>query len=517
MTRLVNRRRLPLAAIVIGAAACAWLAACTNDPFDPDQLPNQAPTVRFFVEPVDADQNLNPTSYFSRTFHWSGSDADGQVAEYHVSIRPDAGVEAPWDTTSRTDTTMTFTTDDEGLAEATVYLACRDDRGAMSDTLVRFVPLRNFPPILNFQSDFDPLVNLQREFVYDGEAIADTVYWNWGVMNLRCFAFDLDGNSTMDATYRYTAADTDPDEVRAWDDPEADPMLHWLEAPLPESGDVLEFEIVLKGLPAGQRTVTVAVTDEADAETRLTYSWEVRAPQGRVLVVPDNSGGTAKAFYREFLASYFGEDGWDEYEFWFGYPDDDRVLLESMRLFDAVMWFDGGGTSAFLKLAAEREGAVEQYVLPTDGVPAGRLLMISRNLTGASSGLPYYFRQAVIGVSPAGLPASAMEPTSAALGAQALGAQAWLPAMTLESRTARGIGLEPLTGSEVLYQFEECRSCFGRRPPYDPIIGVRRPDRATSELARTVGISFQLEYMNQTEAQAALAAIFEYELGVTAP
>ena len=223
-------RRIGRFAVTALAASLA-LAACTNDPFDPSSVANERPVVRFFVGPVDPDGELNPTSYFARTFHWSGSDRDGQVEEFYVSIRLDPAVPAPWDTTTRTDTTMTFQTDDDGNAEATFYLACRDDRGALSDTLVQFVPLRNFPPAVNFQSDFEPLRNLQREFVYDGEAVVDTVYWNWGAMNLRLFAFDLDGRETMDSFYRYTCADTEPTEIRAWDDPDADVMQHWLEAP----------------------------------------------------------------------------------------------------------------------------------------------------------------------------------------------------------------------------------------------------------------------------------------------
>ncbi|HOX26130.1 MAG TPA: hypothetical protein PLL30_08795 [Candidatus Krumholzibacteria bacterium] len=503
--------------VLVAILIALGLAACTNDPFDPATVPNQRPTVRFFVEPVDSTGELNPTSYFQRTFHWSGSDVDGRVVAYFVSIRPDSAVPAPWDTTTDTDTTMSFTTDDEGRAQATVMLACQDDLGAVSDTLVRYIPLRNFPPALNFQSDFEPLVNLQREYVYDGDAVVDTTYWNWGVMNVRCFAFDLDGNATMDHFYRYTLADGEPEVTLPWDDPAADPLQHWLAVPFEGVADIYEFELLLKDIPPGERELTIAVRDEADAETRLSLQWEVRAPRGPLLVVPDNSGTGTRQFYRDFLAEYFGEGGWDEYDFWFGFPDDVFVLLETMRLFEGVFWFDGGSTSQILVTAADRDGALEQYLLPTDSAEPGKLLMISRNLTGTASGLTPYFRQTVLGVSPSGRPQTQMVPAASAVGAPALGTASWLPTMTIENRTGRGIGLSPLEQTEVLYQFAECIRCFGSREPHDPIIGVRRPDRATSEFARVAGFSFQLETMVQAEARAALAAVLQYELGVTAP
>ena len=62
------------------------------------------------MTPVDSATVLNPTSYFNRTFRWSGTDVDGWVVEYHLSIRTDSAVPAPWDTTARTDTTMSFVT-----------------------------------------------------------------------------------------------------------------------------------------------------------------------------------------------------------------------------------------------------------------------------------------------------------------------------------------------------------------------------------------------------------------------
>jgi len=510
-------RRWTVTALILAVGACVWLGACTNDPFDPSTLPNQPPVMSFFVEPVDPDGELNPTSYFERTFRWSGSDPDGMVTEYHVSIRTTPDDPAPWDTTAVTDTTMNFITDDDGQAEATFYLACRDDKGAMSDTLITYVPLQNFPPALNFQSDFEPLVNLQREFILEGETVVDTTYWNWGAMNARLFAFDLDGNSTMDDFYRYTCADTDPTEVKDWDDPEADPMLHWLQAPFEGTSDILDFEVFVSGLPAGQRTLTVAVADEADAVTRFTYSWEVRAPRGPMLVIPDNSGTSTRLFYRNFLAEYFGEDGWDEYDFWYGMPDNDLVLVESMRQFEAVFWFDGGGTSSILEACSQRDGPIETYTNPSTDDDPGRFMIISKNLTGASTGLSAYFIRNVMGVNTAGRPVTAMVPSNLALDAEALGTADWLPPLVVDSRRGRGMGLDPLVGTEILYQFPECIRCFGSRDPWDPIIGVRVPARDVDALANTLGLSFQLEYLEEEGVYQALSGIFEYELGVPSP
>lgn len=522
------RRRRYLRGLVIVGLCALGVAACTNDPFDPAGVPNRRPTVRFFVGPVTPDGELSPTSYFNRTFHWSGSDADGRVEEYYVSIRTAADVPAAWDTTTATDTTLTFTTDDEGRAEATFLLACRDDQGAVSDTLVQYVPLRNFPPALNFQSDFEPLVNLQREIISEGGTPVDTVYWNWGVMNVRCFAFDLDGNATMDDFYRYTLADTEPTETYPWDDPAADPSQHWLAVPFDGVADILEFELLLTDVPPGARTLTIAVRDEADAETRLRYSWEVRAPRGRLLMVGDNSGPATRTFYRTFLDGYFGAGGWDEYDFWFGLPDDPDVLLETLRRFDCVLWFDGGGTSAVLEAVTGRNGPLERYILPTDGAAPGRLLMVSRNLTGAASLIGTYFRQNVFGIHPTAEPPSELRPTALGAGMDVLGLEPYLPTMNLQSQLGRGRGLkprydEPTTAYDELYRFEDCYRCFQGQPApppggvFMPLIAVRRPQRVVQTYAQAVGFSFELHAMAPAGAYAALAAVLEHELGVAAP
>lgn len=507
--------------LVCAVAVVAVLGSCTNDPFDPSSLENERPVIRFFAEPVDPDAELSDTSYYSRSYHWSGSDVDGLVELYFVSIRGDAAVEAPWEATTRTDTTMTFVTDDAGEADVVFYLACRDDRGAMSDTLVRHVPVSNSRPVLNLQRDFEPLTNLQREFVDNGEAGIDTVYWNWGSMNLRCFAADLDGRATMDSFYYYHTADEDPPDTVAFT-PDADPMLHWIEVLFEGAGEIVDFEIFVSGLPPGQRTLTVVTGDEAGAEARLPFSWEVRAPRGPVLVVPDNSGPATKEFYAGFCDQYFGAEAWDLYDFWFGFPDDPNILLKTLRKFECVLWFNGGGTSAVLEAAAERDGVLEEYVLAPDGSPAGRLMMISRSLVGTQSGLSPYFRQTMFGINPTGDPPNELQPTALALGLEALGAEPHLPTMVLDDRFGRGRGIQmrydETDAYDELYRFEESVRVFSGQGNnvWAPLIAVRRPMRtAENNRADTVGVSFELHAMEQAGAYAALAAMFEHELQVT--
>ncbi len=516
-----------MAAAVVAAAIIAGCAA--NEPFDPSTVPNQAPVVRLFVGPVDPGGTLNATSYYRRTFRWSGTDTDGWVRQFYVSIRTQAGVPAPWDTTTRTDTTMTFTPDDIGHAEATFLLVCRDDRGALSDTVVQYVPMRNFPPAVNFESDFDPLRNLQRELIdINGQittnpsAAVDTNYFNWGPMNFRMFALDLDGAETMDEFYRYTLADGDALPTVDEGEPGADPNLAWVRVPFNSSADIKKFEIVLDDVPAGPaRTLRISVKDEANSDANFSYTWEVREPKGPVLFVGEGLSPTGRAYYENLLNARYGVDGWDRYSFWIvNSPDSPSLLLETFRKFEAVLWTDAGSGSQNLLRVSALNGVLQQYLWPVDDSDPGAFLYVSKSLVGPTSGLTSAFLQAVVGVSPTPSPAA---PLNIPTAKQALHQGGTLPDMiTTRTTTGSGVGIQRLAAgdNEPLYRMETC-TCYGdpRRPqePYDPIVGIRVPARTTSAQARFAGLSIQLDIFEASQAAAVINGILESELGVVVP
>jgi hypothetical protein len=235
--------------------------------------------------------------------------------------------------------------------------------------------------------------------------------------------------------------------------------------------------------------------------------------------VPDNSGPNTKVLYRDFLAQEYGEGGWDEYNFWFGFPDHAFVLIESMRKFQAVLWADGGSTSPRLEEAAQTGGPLEQYLFPFGDEEPGHLLLISKGVVGSSSSIPFPFLKNVLGINPTPSPVSSI---TTVVGRSALGQQPYLPDLTSTSGFGQAVGLNYPTESNIpwasaLYQMEECVRCYGTRPPWDPIVGMRFPDYDTAALASTVTISLQLEYFNNEQVLNGLSAILSDELGVTTP
>jgi len=507
---------ISVAAVLVGMGLQVLVGCAPNDPFDPETLANHRPTVEMFVTAPDTG-SFPATSYFEREFYWHGSDQDGWITGFDLSIRLDTAVTAPWITTTKTDTFMTFVTDDNGEAEATFLLVARDNRGALSDTLREFFPLRNFPPVIHFDPDFDPLSNLQREIV-SGGAEPDTLYWNWGYSNFKLIASDRDGVATMDQFYRYTFADTEPTETYPLGDPLADPATTWVQAPFLNAGDATtgfrEFEIAADGLAVGMRTMTVSITDEGGSDSRFTYTWDVRAPRSNILYIKDNSSSIGRGCYTEFMDGRFGAGNWDTYDFWMGYPDRHTTLTAVMREYDAVLWTDGGVTSDILAKASERGGALEGYVLGTDTEPAGKLMIISSVLAGSTSRIGSNFRVQALGLDFRGDPVSALTMQA---GKQALSEVDGLSPLTSEASSAKGIGLTVLETAEILYRMEECQRCYNSRPPFDPVVGVRKPLRTEAAVAHTVSISTQLEFFNRAEVLAALNFLFDVELGVATP
>ena len=479
-------RTITAAALLAAAVgAFLWSGGCTNDPFDPDSVPNHRPVASFYVTPQPGD-TLSATSYYRRTFHWSGSDQDGFIESYHVSIQTDADVEAPWAVTTRTDTTITFTTDNQGRAFARLHVACRDDRGAMSDTLTQDVPLRNFPPVINFPADYD------------------TTFWSYNAASFRFFALDLDGNETLSDTviYYLDTADTTLSPVDV-SDPAADPLVRPVKLAI-ESLDSGLFEIGVRGLvDAGRRTLTVIVADEADARPRFTWSWDVLPKIGDVLLVDDFAGDHDLTSFHAAMDSIFPA-GWSLYDMEGGLPDRSWVLLETFREFKAVFWYSGSAVSENMGRSVDM---LVEYLDPTDPAAAeGRLLLASKEIVGNKDVIPPWFQQYHLGINPN---------TSGKLLYMDRGKTIEDPRRRLpDMRTPSGASdpqcafrvLKAKYPGKVIYEIDD-------RVNRDPAVGIMVQASDPSR-AKVVTLCLQMENLQMPTMIDGLRAIFTLELGV---
>ncbi len=488
------------------AAALAVVVAffgCTNAPFDPDSLPNQPPTARIFIGAPEGIE-LNPTSYYSRTFSWSGSDVDGFVEEFYVSVEMESGVSAPWATTTGSDTTMTFTTDDEGLAQALIRVACRDDRGAVSDTVSQYIPLRNFPPVINFVADYD------------------TLFWSYSSANFRFFAMDLDGNVTMDdsVVYYLDTADTLLSPVDE-DDPEADPAVRPVRKLIASQNEGL-FDVEFHGdAPAGARTLFVKVGDEADAVTTFTWEWDVLPVLSPVLLVDDFGGSYDTASYYAAMDTIFGLGQWSLYNLESGSTDRRWVFAETLRQFECVFWYTGSSPSATL---AQTASHVLDYLQPVDPEQTpGKLLLASKSLIGGGGLVPPGFIQTGLGVNTTPSPPSFFIPISKTVRKYDHEAWTWddpdnpwdIVALRPTASVGGSVGLLPMAWGEPVYRLEYHR--YNPRPPYEPLVGIRTPVRAESAVASAVTLTLQLEYMRMDDVVRELRYLLGEELGVELP
>ncbi len=501
---------LALVMIVIGLLGCT-----ANEPFDPEVLDNLQPVARLFVDTPEDEDELNPTSYFHRTFHWSGSDADGFVSTFFVSISPEDGVPAPWDTTTATDTTMTFAPDPlTGEASATISIVCQDNRGALSDTVSQFIPMRNHPPVVQFKSNYDPKQNMQRDLVAEPDSFT---YWNWGPTNFRLGVYDPDGIDTMDSHFRYTLAEGDPDQEWDVDDPDADVETGWIRAEFEPGIASYEFEIFVKNVNPGQKTLTISVQDEAGGDAWFQYEWEVRAPKNSILYFFDNASGPGRELYYAFLDETFGVDNWDQYEFVFGFPDRPFVLLETMKLFEIVLWTDGGSTtSTVMKTTFSRDGAMAQYL-----DVGGRLMLVSKLITepAPETGLSPVFIRNYLGVEPnLALPRGDLQIPMGKRAMAAVEAPA-MPVMYKAINFGSGRGLDLLAYSEPIYRLENCVRCYNDFDPWDPVVAFRRPPRLDNDgnpqPAQVISYALQLEYFSQDQVIASMQHTLSEEMGVS--
>lgn len=506
--RPATRLRASIWGLALAAAAGG---GCANDPFDPSTLPNQPPVVRIFV-----GGELQATSYNGATFHWAGSDPDGRVIGYHVGISLDEDLPKVWAFTTEDDTTRTYDTDQEGRAAPTLYVVAQDDRGALSDTASVTFPLVNFPPVLEFIRDFEPLAQ------------------SFGAASFEFLGFDLDGDETLEpfVDIRYEGADSTV--VVPEGDPGADPANTWVRL----DRSPTRFSLGLRDIPAGdpndefRQTLHVRIEDEAGSSTEFRYTWQVFEVRGEVLLVDDNRTQAARdLFYRDALTAHLG----DQYSVWEisgGLPSRAEDLWLTLSQFDVIVWYTSSSASENLGAA---QSALQRFVETDlhpeiDGIQTGRLLLENQAVVGPNSNLTGTFRSRVLGLSSSTDPRNALERYDIArntIGTLEIFSQvAGLPDLNSEGLNYTGgsgiyfglVGIVPLADSQALWKFESYRwggpadpSC---RLGCEPIVAVRTPATGT---ARSVTLAFQLDYANAAgNAIDALRTLLSDHLGVAA-
>jgi len=510
---LQSRRFHLLLSLALALAA----ASCANEPFDPESWQNVPPTASIWVLPAQPD-TLKPTTYNQASFHWAGTDVDGFVVGYHVSIAPVGEPPVDWIFTTSEETTATYRTDANGRAFPTLYVVAQDDRGALSDTVSVTFPLVNFPPVLEFGDGFVPARQTFSAASFD------------------FFGFDLDGDETLLPWVEYRFAGSDPDSVFDLGDSLADPSVGWVRV----AKNPTHFSMVLRNIPPGDpasdhlQTLYVRILDEAGGVSTLQHSWQVFPVVGDVLLVDDApttaSLASRDSFYRDALEILLpgAHSVWDISD---GMPDRESDIRLTLEPFRVLIWYTGSAESANLLRA---QSILTDFITgdldpTTPGTQSGRLILETSNAVGAASNLGSGFRSNILGLEKNSDPRSSFRITSNDLRAlgDTLDVEPQLPGLPVLGSAGQnylggagfffslyGFILRPQAAE--LYRFESYDYLHDRRPT-TPILASRRPDTG---LAEVIVLGFPLEFANaRGDAVQALGILLRDHLGhsVTLP
>ena len=249
------------------------------------------------------------------------------------------------------------------------------------------------------------------------------------------------------------------------------------------------------------------ITSQSQAEARPDHrQLPVTRTTGSVLLVDGGDFEIADAFYHEVMDSIFGEGNWDRYDLAEqGMPDPPELLLGVLRQYQAVIWHTRN-----IELLDAASEVLGEYLQPSyPGSPPGRLLLVAPTLYQGLAGLDPHFRTDGLGIHHLQAPVNSIH-IPAAQAALSFGDD--LPDLIADLDVPHATGVEPLEGTEVLYQMEYCPRCYSVRPPWDPMVGVRRPAIQESTFARAITLTVPLEYFDN--GLTAMQTLVQYHLGV---
>lgn len=330
------RRRLSIA-LALCAALAAALAGCGSP--RKTMLGNLPPETTLFVQgPVDT---VNHVVHL----YWFGSDVDGSIAGFELRLRnPAAPADTQWAFTVRTDSVFTVFTP-QGYVAPVFEVRAIDDAGLRDPTPAREdFQFGNQPPTVSFTGRFRTV---------------DTTF------------------ASASPTWAAQDVDGDPAKMRfrVWlDGHEADANL--------VSGRSFTFPTsqFLQGgqLQSGYRTMYLQAIDDGGMASPVDSArWYVRAPAGgghrgfgRLLIIDDvpasnPAGRSTDSLYTNAAARNLPAGTWSVLKLDTTQPfRTTEDLRQTFELFDAVVWYIGGGTTFtfYQPLLHDHEAGIAAYL-----------------------------------------------------------------------------------------------------------------------------------------------------------
>jgi hypothetical protein len=342
------RTRLLALAAVLGAVLLA--AGCG---VKGTLVPNGAPETTIFVEgPVDT---VNHVVHL----RWFGSDPDGQVARFEYRFVYPAGQEpaghdsSAWLSTTRTDSTFAVFAP-SGYSMPTFVIRAIDDDGLADPTPAR--------QVFQFKNDAPTITLVGNPVLPNTTLPVATILWT---------ANDPDG----DISLAHYLVWLDADEADAVLVPASNSFT------LPPS----MFSDGAGGYVAGPHTVHIRAVDDGGAVSApASFTWNVVAPVGDVLLVDDQQASPAiDPMYTTAFDTQLGPGNYTRLELELNNPFRSPAdLTYSFALFKSVFWYQENYTvrSGPLSMA---EPAIRAHL-----AAGGNMYIDSQTLVGTGGAIP---------------------------------------------------------------------------------------------------------------------------------